>query len=118
MSAVATDLLADVDRMDAAGFAAHLAEDARLRFGNAEPVVGRGAIETAIAGFFETIKDLRHKIVNEWDVGDVTILELEVTYTRLDDQQVPVPVVTIYQRGADLIEDYRIYLDLAPVFAP
>jgi hypothetical protein len=41
-----------------------------------------------------------------------------VTYTRKDGQDVTVPVVTIYRtNGEDLVSDYRVYLDLAPVFA-
>jgi hypothetical protein len=51
-----TDVFADVDRMDAKAFASYLAEDCVLRFANADEVVGRDAIEPAIAGFFSTIK--------------------------------------------------------------
>ena len=41
-----------------------------------------------------------------------------VTYTRQDGGDVDVPVVTIYRTNAkDLISDYRVYIDLAPVFA-
>jgi SnoaL-like domain len=112
-----TDLFADIDRMDAHAFASHLSEGCRLRFGNAEPVAGRSAIEAAISGFFSTIKGLSHDIVGQWDVGDTTIIESEVTYTRLDERQVTVPVVTICRRGDELIDDYGIFLDLAPVLA-
>jgi ketosteroid isomerase-like protein len=112
-----TELFADIDRMDAKAFASHLAEDCTLRFGNADEVVGRDAIEAAIAGFFSTINGLSHHIVEQWDIGDATILEFESTYTRMDDRRVTVPAVTIYRRGGDLIDDYRIYVDLAPVYA-
>jgi ketosteroid isomerase-like protein len=112
-----TELFADIDRMDAKAFASHLAEDCVLRFGNADEVVGRDAIEEAIAGFFTTIKGLSHDIIEQWDVGETTILQFETTYTRLDDRPVTVPAVTIYRRGGDLIDDYRIYVDLAPVYA-
>ena len=115
MASVTTDLFADIDRMDTHAFASHLSEDCRLRFGNAEPVAGRSAIEAAITGFFAMIKGLSHDIVNQWDVGDTTVIESEVTYTRLDERQVTVPVVTIYRRGEELIDDYRIFIDLAPV---
>ena len=53
---VTTDLLADVDHMDAKAFALYLAEDCVLRFANADEVIGRDAIEGAIAGFYGTIK--------------------------------------------------------------
>ena len=42
-----------------------------------------------------------------------------MTYTRTDDREVSVPVVTIYRTNArNQIADYRVYIDLAPVFAP
>ena len=41
-----------VDNKDAAGFAAAFTETGSLRFGNADPIVGRDAIEAAIAHFF------------------------------------------------------------------
>jgi ketosteroid isomerase-like protein len=116
-TSTAAEVFADVDRMDAKAFASHLAEDCLLRFGNADEVVGRDAIEAAIAGFFTTIKGLSHSILEQWDVGDTTIAQIEAIYTRLDDRRVTIPAVTIWRRGGDLIDDYRIYVDLAPVYA-
>lgn len=112
-----TDLLADVDRMDAKAFASYLAEDCVLRFANADEVVGRDAIEEGIAGFFTTIKGISHHVVGQWDVDDTTIVQFEATYTRMDDRKVTVPAVTIYRSSGDLIDDYRIYVDLTPIYA-
>jgi ketosteroid isomerase-like protein len=112
-----TDVFADVDRMDAKAFASHLAEDCVLRFGNAEELVGRDAIEAAIAGFFTTINGLSHEIVNQWEVDQTTITQLEATYTRKDDRQVRIPAAVVWRRGGELIDDYRIYVDQAPVYA-
>jgi ketosteroid isomerase-like protein len=112
-----TEVFADVDRMDAKAFASHLADDCLLRFGNADEVVGRHAIEESIAGFFTTIKGISHQIVDQWDVDDTRIIQLEATYTRKDDRKVTLPAVAVWRRGSDLIDDYRIYVDLAPVYA-
>ena len=112
-----TDLVAVIDSMDAKRFASYMAEDCVLGFGNVDEVVGRDAIEAAIAGFFETIKGLRHDVLHVWEVDDTTILQFVVTYTRHDGDEVTVPAVTIYRRRGDLIEDYRVYVDLAPVYA-
>ncbi len=112
-----TDVLADVDRMDAKAFASYLAGDCVLRFANADEVVGRDAIEVAIAGFFGTIKGISHHIVEQWDVDATTIVQTEATYTRMDDRRVTVPAVTVYRRGGDLIDEYRIFVDLSPVYA-
>jgi ketosteroid isomerase-like protein len=112
-----TEVFADVDRMDAKAFASHLGEGCLLRFGNADEVMGRDAIEESIAGFFTTINGISHRIVEEWDVDDTTIIQLEATYTRKDDSQVTLPAVAVWRRGSDLIDDYRIYVDLAPVYS-
>jgi hypothetical protein len=112
-----TELFADIDRQDAHAFASRLSEDARVRIGSAEPISGRAAVEAGLTQFFGMIKALRHDMVEQWDMGDAMIIESEVTYTRLDDSLVTVPAVTIFRRGDELIDDYRIFIDLGPVLA-
>lgn len=111
------DLIRDIDSMNASAFASHLSEHCVLRYANNEEVVGRDAIEQAIAAFYGTIKALRHEPVAEWTVDDTTIIQFECTYTRHDARQVTVPAVSIFRRGEDLIDDYRIFVDLTPVYA-
>ena len=74
-------------------------------------------IEEAIAGFFTTINGISHQLVDQWDVDSTTIIQLEATYTRKDDRKVTIPAVAVWRRGAELIDDYRIYVDQAPVYA-
>ena len=109
-------LFADIDSMEPERFAAHLAEDVRFRFGNADPVHGRDAVRDVWAGFCKTVAGVRHDPVEQWEQDGAVIAESDVTYTREDGSNVTVPVVTIY-RGVDLIEDYRVFIDLAPLFA-
>jgi uncharacterized protein (TIGR02246 family) len=93
--------------------------DARFVFGNAEPLVGRDAIAAGLAVFFTKIVGLHHEILNLWRVGPDTIAETEVTYRRHDGRSVVVPVVSIWSADADdVITDYRVFGDLAPVFTP
>jgi ketosteroid isomerase-like protein len=108
----------DVDRMDADAWAAYLAPDAVMRFGNADPVHGREACRDALAAFFGQIGGLRHEVIDRWQDGRATITEIRVTYTRKDGRDVTVPAVTIFRTGdADLIVDYRIFVDQSPLFA-
>jgi hypothetical protein len=109
-------LFEDIDSMEPERFAAHLADGVSFRFGNAEPVVGREAVRDTWAGFCATVDGVRHDLVAQWDDGDAVVAEADVTYTRKDATTVTVPVVTIY-RGADRIDDYRVFIDLAPLFA-
>ncbi len=118
-SAARMRMFADIDRMDAEAWASYLAQDAVMRFGNADPVHGRDACRDALAGFYGQIDGLRHDIVAQWEQAAATIVEARVTYTRTDGVEVTVPVVTIYRTDPDdLISDYRVFIDLAPVFAP
>jgi ketosteroid isomerase-like protein len=110
-------LFADIDSMDPDRFADHLAEDAVMRFGNAEPVHGRAAIRDAWAGFCAGIDGVAHDVVGRWEPDDATVVEANVTYTRRDGGRVTVPVATIYRAQGELIDDYRIFIDLAPLFA-
>jgi ketosteroid isomerase-like protein len=106
-----------VDSFDPGALAELLAQDARFVFGNAEPLVGREAITGGVKAFFSTIRGLRHRLVNDWHAGADTIAETEVTYDRLDGTCVSIPAVSIWHvRDDGLIDDYRVFFDLAPVY--
>ncbi|MFD2422737.1 nuclear transport factor 2 family protein [Amycolatopsis pigmentata] len=107
-----------VDSGDAAAFGRLFSEGGRMVFGNGDPIHGPDRIAESVGEFFATIKGLRHAVRNEWTVGPDTIIELAVTYDRLDGKTVTVPAVTMWRAADDgLIDDYRIYIDLAPVYA-
>ena len=111
-------VFAAIDSMEPDAIAEVLAKDARLVFGNAEPLAGREAVIAGLQAFFSTIKGIRHRIVNEWHMGADTLVELDVTYRRLDDKSVSVPAASIWHARDDgLIEDYRVFFDLTPVYA-
>lgn len=117
MSRDVAGIFADIDAFDPDKFIAHLTEDVVFRFGNGEPVNGRAAVREAVAGFFSTIDGLSHYILNSWDVDDATIVQAEVEYARKDGKRVTVPNADILTFDGDLVRDWRIYIDLAPVFA-
>jgi limonene-1,2-epoxide hydrolase len=110
-------LFSDIDSMEPERFTAHLSRDVTMRFGNAEPIHGREAVRDAWAAFCRDLKGVEHDLVEQWTIDNATIVEATVTYTRNDDSKVSVPVVTIYRTRDDEIDDYRIYIDLAPLFA-
>ncbi len=104
--------------MDANGFGELLTEDARMVFGNAEPMTGRTAITAGVKAFYASIAALHHDVVNTWTNDEHTIAEFNVTYRRLDGNQVTVPAATIFHtNGAGKIDDYRVFVDLSPVYA-
>jgi limonene-1,2-epoxide hydrolase len=111
------DLFTDIDSMDADAFARHLTEDVRFTFGNSDTVVGRDNVRDVWAGFCEGIDGVRHEVIEQFETGSATIVESTVTYTRKDGTTIALPVVTIYRGAGELIDDYRIFMDVAPLFA-
>lgn len=115
----AQSVFALIDKRDAAVLAELFTQDATMTFGNLEPMSGRNAIAAGTADFLSSIAGLGHRIVNQWVVGQDTIVETAVTYTRHDGKEVTIPAVSIWRVAADgLITNYRVFVDLAPVFAP
>ena len=116
--AFADGMFAVVDRLDADRFAEYYAEDAVLRFGNAEPVHGRDAIRQTYADFFVSLDGLRHEMQQYFHVDGTHLAEALVTYTRKDGSLVTVPAISVFHTRPDgLIDSYRIYVDLAPLYA-
>lgn len=124
VAAWARDLYANaVDRKDAAGFAAVFTPDAWLRFGNNPRLEGPETIREAIAGFFQAMVSLSHESKGTFLDGDTLFLEAVVTYTRHDGNKVSVPAMTVFHlagkhQGRIMADNCRIYVDLAPLFAP
>ena len=122
MNQQVVDLFAVIDSMDVPTIAKAFAEDGTFRFGNSEPAVGREQVEQSVAGFFSMIGGLSHEITGvwsgTWDGGEVKSVEAEVTYARKDGTPTPpLPVTSTLRMQGDLIKDYRIFMDLAPLFA-
>ncbi|WP_028924519.1 nuclear transport factor 2 family protein [Pseudonocardia acaciae] len=108
-----------VDSRDAAAVAGFFAADGRMTFGNNEPLVGPAAVEQVIAGVFAAVAGIEHRILRDWYPGDDTLTEADVTFTKHDGSQVTVPAAVHWHATPNgKIDDMRVYIDLAPVFAP
>lgn len=111
------ELFAAIDAKDAGRFAGFLAENARFRFGSAPPVSGREAIGGAVNDFFGTIDALRHDIRNTIGEGETLVCEGAVTYTRMNGTQIELPFADVFEMNGDRISDYKIYMDIAPLYS-
>jgi ketosteroid isomerase-like protein len=103
MSRDVAQAFADIDAFDPDKFVAHLTPDARFR--------------EAVAGFFSTIDGLTHHIKNVWEFGDTVIVQIDVEYLRKDGKTVVTPNADILIYDGDLVRDWQIYIDVAPVYA-
>ncbi len=111
------DVLAAVDAKDAARFAGFIAPDGVFRFANAEPVRGRAAIESAVAGFFGSIRGCRHELLGYWQDADSCAMRGNVTYQRLDGRELTLPFANVFTMRGPLIAEYLIYIDVTPLYA-
>jgi hypothetical protein len=106
-----------VDEMRLDDFAALFTADGTMTFGNGEPTVGPVAVRAALGDFYRILSGVRHEVKGAWIVGDVSINEAVVHYTMTDCSVVPIPVTSILRWEGDRVRDWRIYMDVAPVFA-
>ncbi|HQT46731.1 MAG: hypothetical protein B7X08_04470 [Acidocella sp. 20-63-7] len=114
----AQTVFAAVDRMDARAFADFFAADGVFAFANSPEIRGVEAVRQGVEDFFAAIASLRHEVEEVWRAGETDICRLRVTYTRHDGSWVSLSCATIWLRAEEKIVDYRIYIDLAPLFAP
>ena len=110
-------LFASIDAKDTERFLGFLTEDATFRFGSAPAACGHEAIAQAVGGFFDSIAGLSHTIDNVWTGPGNVMCEGEVCYTRHDGRQVTIPFADAFDMQGGKISGYRIYIDMAPLFA-
>jgi SnoaL-like domain len=118
MSRDVKGIFADIDSMNPDAFVANLTEDVVFRFGNADPVTGRAAVREAVAGFYSSIGGMTHHILKTWDADDTTITQIDVEYKRQDGRVVVTPNIDVLAFEGDLVKNWQIYIDVAPVYAP
>jgi ketosteroid isomerase-like protein len=113
------ELFAAVDSGDAERVGGFVTDGVTFRFGSAEPLIGRAALVAASRQFSASIAGLRHEITDLWRPEPGTMVaELQVAYRRHDGVELTLPCCNIFRlSGGGLVDDYRIYMDVNPVFA-
>lgn len=106
------------EAMDIDKFAQKFTEDAVYQFGNEPIVYGRQGINAAdsIAAFNKTVNSIKHHIKNMWEMGDLLIVEMNVTYVRKDGKTFNLPACDTIWFDENLVQKMNIYMDITPVF--
>lgn len=105
------------EALDADAFGRVLTEDAAFRFGNVPATNGKSAIVEVVRAFLSTLKAFRHDILVCLEGPDLLAWEAVVTYRRGDDRIVSIPYANVLRTRGALVYDYRIYIDIAPLYA-
>jgi limonene-1,2-epoxide hydrolase len=113
---LAHEAAAALDARDVAKLAAMVTDDIRLQFASQPPVEGKEAFIDAVEASLASVSGFQHEIIEAWDVGDAVVLEMTVHYRRLDGTSISLPCCNIFRYSGGLIADYRVYMDIAPVY--
>ena len=113
---LANEAAAALDARDVAKLAAMVSDDVRLQFASQPPVEGKEAFVDALEDSLASVSGFRHEIIEAWDVGDAVVLEMIVHYRRLDGSSISLPCCNVFRYAGGLIADYRVYMDIAPVY--
>jgi limonene-1,2-epoxide hydrolase len=113
---LAHEAAAALDARDVAKLAAMVTDDIRLQFASQPPVEGKEAFIDALEASLASVSGFQHEIHEAWDVGDAVVLEMTVHYRRLDGSSISLPCCNIFRFAGGLIADYRVYMDIAPVY--
>jgi len=112
------EMFRKIDMMSADGFVSYLAGDVKFRFGNAPELVGRDSVQAAIESFFSNIAGLKHVLLDEWNERGTTILRFDTHYTKHDRSVFVAPCCAVLRYDTQgLIDDYRIYADVSPLYS-
>lgn len=110
-------LIRAVNNADHNAIAARTATDVHFRFGNAAPTSTQSELLAAADSFRAAIADLRHTVLDIWEVDDTTVIAImDVYYRRLDGRELNLPCCNVFRLRNGLVESYLIYMDVNPVF--
>ena len=110
-------IFAAFDAKDLDALGGLMTEDVRLQIGNADVVKGKAQFVEALEAFFASVTSFRHTVTNVWSDLDAVIAELKVSYTRLDGGAVTLPCCNVFRIRDGAVADYRVYMDITPVYA-
>ena len=112
-------LIRAVDAADHNAIATLTAADVHFRFGNAAVTSTQAELLAAAQSFRDAVADLRHTILDLWEVDDdIVVALMDVYYRRLDGGELNLPCCNVFGVHNGVVNDYRIYMDVNPVLAP
>ena len=110
------DLFKAIDEFDTKAFSSYLDENANFKFANIPLITGKNNIFDFVAGFFQSIKAIRHKNLEIYELDGIRIVNGNVTYTRLDGSTLSVDFSNTFKLNGNKIKDYLIFIDNSALY--
>lgn len=110
------DHYAAIDKFDTKAFASYLDENARFKFANIPVIKGKNNVFEFVAGFFQSIRAIRHKNLEIYELEGIRFVMGNVTYTRLDGSTLSVDFSNTFRLNGNKIIDYLIFIDNSELF--
>jgi ketosteroid isomerase-like protein len=118
LEAAVRSLFEAVDSKDTATLAGYFADGIVFRFGNSDQVDGKTAVVDTCVEFLAAIVGIRHEIQHLWRVEpDWVVAVATVHYARRDGGTLNLPCANTFRFSDGKVIEYRIYMDINPVFA-
>lgn len=105
-----------IDTSDVTAFLTFLDNDANFKFANMPVVKGKEEIGKFLEGFFKSIKSLKHKNLEIYEIEGIRFVNGNVTYTRHDGSTLSVDYSNTFKLKGDKIFDYLIFVDNSELY--
>lgn len=110
-----TALYQSIDRFDAEAFGAFFAKDATYVFSNYPATHGRDGIVAGAVAFWETLENVKHKLLQLVPFPGGFVSQLEITFGLRGGRTVTLPTAVITHTVDEQITDHRIYINESPL---
>ncbi|MBW3696851.1 nuclear transport factor 2 family protein [Vibrio sp. T187] len=102
-----------VDRKDTFALMELLHDEVSFHFSNAEPIVGKSAVEAVNQSFFNSIESMKHSFSGIYELGQTVACEGQVDYVRLNGSTCNAKFATFLTFKSGLIHQYKIFADVS-----
>jgi ketosteroid isomerase-like protein len=100
-----------IDNKDHFEFSRFLTPDCTFRFGNQPEVVGSSGITEYVKAFFDSLTEIKHEVLDQWDIPSGKVCHGTVTYTRKDGSELSIPFANIFEFTSGKVSKYLIFAD-------
>ena len=115
---LAKKAFAAVEANDVDTYISFFTDDAVYKIGNYDPVIGPQGIREFAIPVMEMFKSVSHDLKNTWEFGETVVFEMEVIYTRSQDEKVfKIPCLDIIQFKGDKVQKLQAFIDASPAFS-